>query len=349
MRGRTSGVVAAAATALAAGLLLSGCGSPEVEAAPEEAPAQLSPVPESIDALKVTEEQALGERTTRYFVETDLVPRDQLTDGRPSVVVTLPLDYDPELDYPVLYLLHGTDDSAVTWFQKGAVETVMAGLEAIVVQVEGGETGWYTDWSVEADESRYWRSHHLDQVVPWVDERFGTITESGGRAIAGTSAGGYGAISYAQQRPETFGTALSFSGVLSLESPQVREMAGGEFARATGNGNDVLGDGRETTEEQWQDADPGLHVGRLENTAVAVYRGSGDRYESQIADTAEVFLDRAQEEGIDVESYRYEELFEEEDPMPNGSRCTGGHEWSCWSGSLEHATPWIQEQIGEPR
>lgn len=345
----------AGAAALVGALVLSGCAAPgtetetETEVAAGTAPAQLSPVPESVPPLEVTDQQQLGQRTTRYYVATDLVPRDQITGERPSVVVTLPIDYDPALDYPVLYLLHGTDDSAVTWFEKGGVEAATAELAAIVVQPEGGRSGWYTDWSVQAGQSRYWRSHHLDQVVPWVDERFGTVAQPGGRAVAGTSAGGYGAISYAEQRPETFGAAVSFSGLLSLGSRQMQSTTRGEFAVATGDGDDVLGDGRETTPSQWEDADPGRHVGRLQGTAVALYRGSGDEYESRIADTAQTFLDRAQQEGLDVASYRYEELFDEDDETPNGSRCTGGHEWSCWSASLQHATPWIKEQIGAPR
>ncbi len=334
---------------LGLGLLLIGCSGPEVAVAPDSAPAQLAPTPEDPAPLEVTGQEEMGERTTRYFVDTDLVDEDQIADGRASVVVTLPVDHDPELDYPVLYLLHGTDSSATSWFEQGGVEAAAADLEAIVVQPEGGETGWYTDWAVQGDEPRYWRSHHLDQVVPWVDERFGTTEAPEGRAVAGASAGGYGAMSYAEQRPEMFGTVISFSGVLSLEGSSVRGIAEDEFARATGNPHDVLGDGAETTEAQWQDADPALHSGRLQDTAAATYRGSSERYESVLGDTTDVFLEHAEKDGVEVESFDYEELFDEEEQMPNGSYCTGGHEWSCWSGALQQAVPWLQQEMGDPR
>lgn len=345
----TAGRAGSAALVLMASLLLGGCAPEEPQPASQSAPAQLSPAPESIEPLAVLGQEEMGDRTTRYFVDTDLVPSGQIADARPSVVVTLPRGFDPQLDHPVVYLLHGTDDSAVTWFEKGGVETASADLEAIVIQPEGGETGWYTDWSVQAGQSRYWRSFHLDQVVPWVDRTFPTLATPESRAIVGTSAGGFGAVSYAEQRPEVFGTVISFSGVLALDDPQTRGLAEDEFARETGDGDDVLGDGQRTTEAQWQDADPSLHAGRLDKTSIAVYRGSGDAYESGIAATAQTFIDRAESLGLEVQSHRFEELFDEDDPMPNDSRCTGGHEWSCWSGSLQHATPWIQEQIGAPR
>lgn len=334
---------------LGAGLLLAGCSSPQTEVAPDSPPAQLAPRPAEPAPLEVTDQEEMGERSMRFFVESDLIAADQITDGRLSVVVTLPVDYDPQLDYPVLYLLHGTDSSATSWFEEAGVEQAAAGLDAIVVQPEGGETGWYSDWSAAGDDSRYWRTHHLEQVVPWVDGRYGTVAGPKGRAILGASAGGFGAMSYAQQRPDLFGTVVSLSGVLSLQDPGIRGIARDGFARATGNGDEVLGDGRETTERQWQDADPALHTGRLQDTAVAVYRGSSERYESQLGATTDEFLEHAEQGGIEVESFRYEDLFDEDDQMPNGSYCTGGHEWSCWSGALHHAAPWLQEEMGEPR
>ena len=334
---------------LLAGLLLSGCSEPETAEVLDSAPARLAPTPETAGPLEVTSQERLGERSTRYFFDAELIDPGQIADGRPSVVVTLPADYDPNLDYPVLYLLHGTDSSATSWLEEGGVENAAEGLEAIVVQPEGGETGWYTDWAVQSEEPKYWRSQHLDQVVPWVDSQFATIDDRKARAIAGASAGGYGSMSYAEQRPEVFGTVISFSGVLSLEDASIRGIAEDEFARATGNGNDVLGNGQETTEQQWQDADPGLHAGRLEDTAIAVYRGSSERYESVLGATTDRFIERAEEDGISVESYEYENLFERDQQMPNDSYCTGGHEWSCWSGALKQAVPFLREQMGDPR
>jgi S-formylglutathione hydrolase FrmB len=65
-----------------------------------------------------------------------------------------------------------------------------------------------------------WESYHGGELVPWVDAHFRTIAARRGRAIAGLSMGGYGALTYTARHPGTFAAAASYSGALEIGSEQ---------------------------------------------------------------------------------------------------------------------------------
>jgi S-formylglutathione hydrolase FrmB len=64
------------------------------------------------------------------------------------------------------------------------------------------------------------------ELVPWIDATYRTIAARRGRAIAGVSMGGYGALSYAARHPDTFAAAASFSGALGARLRQARREQG---------------------------------------------------------------------------------------------------------------------------
>jgi hypothetical protein len=57
-----------------------------------------------------------------------------------------------------------------------------------------------------------WEDFVVRAVVPWVDDHLPTRPTAGGRAIAGVSAGGYGAIDIALRHVRVFGVAESWEG-----------------------------------------------------------------------------------------------------------------------------------------
>ncbi|GEM_PF-1957850 len=143
-----------------------------------------------------------------------------------KVRIYLPEGYaaQPARNYPVLYLLHGGAGSYIDWSKTGSsggdiVSTIGASpFDGIVVMVEGGRAGWYSDWVGETDGhfSPKWETYHVEQLVPWVDSNFRTIAERSGRAIAGLSMGGLGAMRYAARYPSTFSAVGSFSGAVEM-------------------------------------------------------------------------------------------------------------------------------------
>lgn len=353
MRRRTALVAAAAAGAAlvvvgAAVMLPASTTDPRTElearfpSASATSAQQPSPLP-SVQPLEILSQERLSERTTRFRLGTDLVPAQETDDG-PSAVVTLPQDYDPARELPVVYLLGGTSpgESPMSWHDAAAAEQAAGDLQAILVAVDDGSYGWYTDWTGSPDTARGWRTHHLEQVIPWVDQRYATAEGPGARAIVGASAGGFGALSYAEQRPDLFGAAASFSGLLSLSAAQDRGLILEEARAAAGSPDALFGDGSRTTQADWDAHDPSLATASLADRPVWLYSGSSEPFEARLQRTTQEFAQRAEASGAVVESRTYEQLIDDGAPMPAGT-CSAGHEWTCWSMALHDLAPELQE------
>ncbi len=130
--------------------------------------------------------------------------------------ILLPQDYDSSTKrYPVLYLLHGLTQNYTVWgLQNGT--PFYAGLynDLIVVMPDGGNS-WYVNWTVnEAGQKNNWEDHIIRDVVGHVDWNYRTIARREGRAIAGLSMGGYGALTLGLRSPDLFISIGTTSGAL---------------------------------------------------------------------------------------------------------------------------------------
>ncbi len=131
--------------------------------------------------------------------------------------VVLPAEYEraPNLPYPVLYLLHGLGDHADGWRGRSFLTDYAAENRLIIVTPEGGDS-WYTD-SATVPGDRY-ESYLIQELIPDVESRYRTVKSRAGRAIAGLSMGGYGAIKLGVKYPDRFSFAASTSGALAVAS-----------------------------------------------------------------------------------------------------------------------------------
>jgi putative tributyrin esterase len=111
--------------------------------------------------------------------------------------------------YPVLYLLHGHSGDHSSWVGNSPLTTLASNFDVIVVTPEG-KNGWYTDSATES--SAKFESYMVQELIPDVETRYRVIRERNGRAVAGFSMGGYGALKFALKYPETFVFAASMSG-----------------------------------------------------------------------------------------------------------------------------------------
>ncbi|HEY0729201.1 MAG TPA: alpha/beta hydrolase family protein [Pyrinomonadaceae bacterium] len=129
--------------------------------------------------------------------------------------VILPPDYNTAraTRYPVLYLLHGLTGHYSDWLTKTNIADYAAGYRLIVVMPEGND-GWYTDSSIVPTDK--YESYILQELLPDVQQRYRTIEARYGRAIAGLSMGGYGAIKFGLKSPQTFVFAASMSGAFAI-------------------------------------------------------------------------------------------------------------------------------------
>jgi S-formylglutathione hydrolase FrmB len=122
--------------------------------------------------------------------------------------IILPDDYDKSRTtrYPVLYLLHGLTGHYPDWTTRSNVADYARQYRMIVVMPEGNDS-WYID---------KYETYILEELIPDVQQRYRTIEARYGRAIAGLSMGGYGAIKFGLKSPGTFVFAASMSGAFGI-------------------------------------------------------------------------------------------------------------------------------------
>ena len=127
--------------------------------------------------------------------------------------VLLPDGYEKTLRrYPVLYLLHGLGGDYTDWTTRTNLVDYSKSLGLIVVMPDGGNQ-W---WTNAADGSARYEDYLAGDLPADVVKKFRTINSRYGRAIAGLSMGGYGALKLALKRPAAFTVAASFSGALNV-------------------------------------------------------------------------------------------------------------------------------------
>ena len=139
-----------------------------------------------------------------------------------DVSLLLPTNYDPNLDYPVLYLFHGRGGGNGDWIVNTDIEQLTANRNLIVVMPQAGRAGWGTNWVNPSGGAQQWDRFHLDQLIGWVDTNLSTIRHRKGRAIAGFSMGGVIAVRHAAMRPHLFSFVGGFSGGYDLEDVRMR-------------------------------------------------------------------------------------------------------------------------------
>jgi len=120
--------------------------------------------------------------------------------------------------YPVLYLLHGLTGHYSDWLSKTKLTQYATQYRLIIVTPEGND-GWYTDGAAVPTDK--YESYILEELIPDVERRFRAIKAREGRAIAGLSMGGYGALKFGVKYPERFIFAASMSGALDAATINV--------------------------------------------------------------------------------------------------------------------------------
>jgi S-formylglutathione hydrolase FrmB len=268
------------------------------------------------------------------IVQTNEVKDDQ------KIRILLPSDYTTSgasRHYPVLYLLHGAHDHAESWTQVGYAQQVLGNLSLITVMPNGDRFGWYTNWLYPGDAApQNWRTFHNEQIIPWIDLNLRTIAKKEGRAIAGLSMGGFGAIRYAEVYPQLFIYAASFSGTLNLLDVGIQA-----FVVSTESSDKKPRDGPfgppfiMTNTSGWVLQDAVTHAEPLRGMNISLYTGDVGIPEVDIWRSAVHMHDMLNSLNI---PHFYDNYG---DGKSIGYDCHGTHSWACWHAALVDVTPHI--------
>src|SRR5487761_1767902 len=127
--------------------------------------------------------------------------------------IILPHDYAATgRRFPALYLLHGFSGHYSDWCRNTRIVDYAKPYEEIIVMPEG-ENSWYVNSAT--DPKMQWEDYIIEDLIPYVDAHYRTIASRQGRAIAGLSMGGYGAMFLGLKHHEMFAAVASLSGVVA--------------------------------------------------------------------------------------------------------------------------------------
>jgi len=160
--------------------------------------------------------------------------------GRDAVYwVYLPPGFDPSgpTRYPVLYLLHGMFRSESAYINRVDADLAADRLIAekkiapLILVMPEGDGSFYVNW--KADPKACWEDFIVRDLVAEVDQRFPTHADRAGRALAGFSMGGFGAMRLALIHRDLFSAASSQYGAFEIAATDLPYL-GGKLKQAFG-------------------------------------------------------------------------------------------------------------------
>lgn len=134
-----------------------------------------------------------------------------------KAVVITPAGYDAQANkqYPVVYLLHGHSGNYRSWVKDvPSIKKSADELGLIVVCPDGGFNSWYINSPV--DSTVKYDTYISQELIPFVDANYKTISDKKARAVSGYSMGGHGALYLAIKHPDLFANVGSICGGVDL-------------------------------------------------------------------------------------------------------------------------------------
>lgn len=222
--------------------------------------------------------------------------------------VLLPAGYGgSHRHYPVLYMLHGFLNPYYEWDRQTELSRHLAPYDLIVVLVQG-DNAFYLDSAVAGSKEQY-QTYLNREVMPHVAARYRIITETHGRAIAGVSMGGYGAMLSMLKRPGAYAFAATFAGAVNF----ARET---ELQKNLAPAFDPRSLGEETSPQR--DA---VDVMKLVETA-------------DPALMPHIYIVSGTEDHLHAENLRFHEALQKRKIRHEMHIVPGGHEWVVWDEAL---------------
>ena len=127
-------------------------------------------------------------------------------------LILLPPDYANGRRFPVLYLLHGLYGDYKNWDTKTRLERIATAYSFLIVTPDANDS-WYTNSATNPADK--FEDYIAKDLISEIDRKYRTLPRRDGRAVAGLSMGGYGAVKLGLKYPALFAFAGSLSGAFN--------------------------------------------------------------------------------------------------------------------------------------
>ena len=147
--------------------------------------------------------------------------QSKLTGAERTTWVYLPPQYkkEPNRRFPVLYLFHGAGEDETGWGTQGKLGNIMDNLIAkkeaepmIIVMEHAVATDPNATGRQNMFDFTFFEKVMVEDIVPYFDANYRTLTDRDNRAICGLSLGGFQSYTIGLDHPEMFGWIGGFSG-----------------------------------------------------------------------------------------------------------------------------------------
>jgi enterochelin esterase-like enzyme len=218
--------------------------------------------------------------------------------------------------YPVVYLLHGRPGTADDWVRVGgaavAMDTLLAEgqVRPMIIVAPQGSTSRFASATGYVDGLQgNWETYITRDLINEIDSNYRTVRSARGRAIAGLSEGGYGAMNLGLRNPSELGVIGSFSGYFTINQHDLSSIFGGDQSLAEAN-------------------NPMSYLPQLggELPAIYFYVGKGDE---EILEENQEFADELEARGASYDFKIY----------------PGAHSWKFWREHLPDFLTFASEQL----
>jgi len=136
-----------------------------------------------------------------------------------TIYVALPPSYGTtgaEKRYPVVYFLAGFGEKLPAWvsgrysFLALARGMMTKGqIKEMIIVLGDGKCKLDGSFYMNSPVTGNWEDFYSQEVPEYVDRNYRTLATTSGRAVAGHSMGGFGALNLAMKHPQTFGTVYA--------------------------------------------------------------------------------------------------------------------------------------------
>jgi predicted alpha/beta superfamily hydrolase len=189
-------------------------------------------------------------------VQQILFPSPSTNTSRRAFVYTPPsYEKDKKKRYPVLYLQHGWGEDETAWSNQGHANLIMDNMIAegkikpFIIVMTYGMTNDVKMGGMKNFKIEPFQTVLIDELIPYIDANFRTLTDQPHRAMAGLSMGGMETKTITLARPDVFSHyALLSGGTYAPEDIKDKSkvklifLSCGSFENATGvrNATNVL-------------------------------------------------------------------------------------------------------------